>query len=341
MSQAFEFSIKSIRFDEDYRPSDNTRITTNFANLARGESRQENLRNTLNMINNRFNALADWDNPNGDRYAVELDIISVDIDVEGNGETFPTIEILKTNIIDYKNNQRIEGIVGNNFSSYVRDYDFSVLLLEHNKNQAKFSTPENYGELHGKIFKSFVNSNTFNDNFSKQPVICLSVSTTKTYHRTTNQHPVLGVEYQQDAYSLTDEYFAKMGLKVRYFMPKNSVAPLAFYFRGDLLSDYTDLELIGTISTMETFQKIYRPEIYNANSVAGQIYQPSLKHQDFSLTRIVYDREERSQLAIKQGKWTEEHFMKPYQSILERWAANYADTSSSDKKYSEKNCAAV
>lgn len=36
MSQTFEFSIKSIRFDEDYRPSDNTRITTNFANLARG-----------------------------------------------------------------------------------------------------------------------------------------------------------------------------------------------------------------------------------------------------------------------------------------------------------------
>lgn len=46
-----------------------------------------------------------------------------------------------------------------------------------------------------------------------------------------------------------------MGLQVRYFMPKNSVAPLAFYFPGDLLSDYTDLELIGTISTMETFQK--------------------------------------------------------------------------------------
>ncbi|MDM7143645.1 putative oxygenase MesX, partial [Klebsiella pneumoniae] len=41
---------------------------------------------------------------------------------------------------------------------------------------------------------------------------------------------------------------------------------------GDLLSDYTSLELIATISTMETFQKIYRPEIYNANSPAGQYY---------------------------------------------------------------------
>ena len=158
MSNEFAFSIKRIRFDENYRPSDNTRITTNFANLARGERREENLRNTLKMIDNRFNALAHWDNPKADRYSIELDIISVDIDVEGNGETFPTIEILKTNIVDHKTNKRIEGIVGNNFSSYVRDYDFSVLLPEHNKDQAKFSLPENYGELHGKIFKSFLNS---------------------------------------------------------------------------------------------------------------------------------------------------------------------------------------
>ncbi|WP_444911283.1 DUF1852 domain-containing protein [Microbulbifer sp. PAAF003] len=324
MNKEFAFTIKNLRFDENYRPADSTRITTNFANLARGESRRDNLLNTLRMIDRRFNALAHWDNPSADRYSVELDIISVDIDIEGNGVAFPTIEVLKTNIVDHKNNQRIEGIVGNNFSSYVRDYDFSVLLLEHNKKQDKFSLPEGYGDLHGKIFQSFLNSNAYKDNFSKPPVICLSVSSSKTYHRTENRHPVLGVEYRQDEYSLTDEYFEKMGLQVRYFMPPDSVAPLAFYFQGDLLGDYTNLELIGTISTMETFQKIYRPEIYNANSVAGTCYQPSLKHQDYSLTKIVYDREERSQLAIKQGKFTEEQFIKPYRSILDQWAANYA-----------------
>ncbi len=43
-------------------------LPTNFANLARGESRQENLRRTLAMINNRFNSLASCDNPKGDRY---------------------------------------------------------------------------------------------------------------------------------------------------------------------------------------------------------------------------------------------------------------------------------
>src|SRR5690554_6623481 len=326
MSKEFTFNINSIRFDENYHPSDNTRITTNFANLARGESRQENLRNTLRMINNRFNALAHWDNPKGDRYSVELEIVSIEmnIDAERSGNALPLIEILKTNIVDQKTNERTDGIVGNNFSSYVRDYDFSILLLGHNKNQSELSTPDNFGDLHGKLFKCFVNSNTYKEYFNKPPVICISVSSSKTYHRTENQHPVLGVEYQQDEYSLTDEYFRKMGLKVRYFMPANSVAPLAFYFSGDLLGDYTNLELISTISTMDTFQKIYRPEIYNANSVAGKSYQPSLKHQDYSLTRIIYDREERSRLAIEQGKFAEEHFIKPYQAILEQWSANYA-----------------
>ncbi|MFP2505317.1 DUF1852 domain-containing protein [Buttiauxella gaviniae] len=323
MNKEFEFIIKSLSFDENYNPSENTRITTNFANLARGSQRQENLRNTLKMIDDRFNSLAHSDNPGGDRYCLELEIISVEMDVEGKGDTFPVIEILKTNIIDQKTNERIEGIVGNNFSSYVRDYDFSVVLLEHNKNKSGFSTPDNFGDLHGNLFKCFVNSTAYKERFNKSPVICLSVSSKNTYHRTEYQHPVLGVEYLQNEPSMTDHYFNKMGLQARYFMPPNSVAPLAFYFVGDLTGDYTDLELTGTISTMETFQKIYRPEIYNANSVAGKEYQPSLNQQDYSLTQIVYDREERSHLAIEQGRFTEENFIKPYRTLLEQWSANY------------------
>jgi hypothetical protein len=324
MNKNFTFTIKNILLDENYQPSDNTRITTNFANLARGDSRQQNLSNALKMIDNSFNALAYWDNPRGDRYSVELEIISVDMDIKGSDRTFPSIEVLKTNIVDHQTNERIEGIVGNNFSSYVRDYDFSVLLGEHNKGQSKFSIPDNFGVLHGKLFKHFVNSTTYKQHFNKSPVICLSVSDNKTYNRTQNQHPLLGFEYLPNESSLTEQYFKKMGLQVRYFMPPNSVAPLAFFFFGDLLNDYSNLELISTISTMETFQKIYRPEIYNANAVAGNCYQPNLKNQDHSLTQIVYDREERSMLAIKQGKFAEEHFIKPYQTMLEQWSANYA-----------------
>lgn len=324
MNKDFTFTIKSVCFDENYHPADNTRITTNFANLARGQRRQENLRNALNMVDNSFNALAHWDNPNGDRYSVQLEIISVDMDIEASGAGFPTIEILKTNIFDHQTNKSIEGMVGNNFSSYVRDYDFSVLLLDHNKNQSQFSIPENFGDLHGKLFKCFVNSQAYQKHFAKPPVICLSVSDNKTYHRTDNQHPVLGTEYQPNESSLTEQYFKKMGLQVRYFMPPNSVAPLAFYFFGDLLSDYTNLELISTISTMETFQKIYRPEIYNANAAAGNRYQPNLKNRDHSLTQIVYDREERNKLAVEQGKYAQEHFIEPYQTILDQWSANCA-----------------
>ncbi|MCH8538535.1 MAG: DUF1852 domain-containing protein, partial [Alkalimonas sp.] len=131
-------------------------------------------------------------------------------------------------------------------------------------------------------------------------------------------------EYKPDDSSLTEQYFKKMGLNVRYFMPAQSAAPLAFYFFGDLLNDYSNLELIGTISTMETFQKIYRPEIYNAHTAAGERYKPNLKNPSHAPTDIVYDREERSRLAVEQGQFAQEHFIKPHQSLLEQWAAQYS-----------------
>ena len=325
MSTAFQCSIKRIRFDENYQPADSTRLTTNFANLARGESRADNLRRALAMINNRFNNLANVDNPKGDRYSLEIDIISAEIDIEGNGKAFPFIEMLKSSIIDHHTDERIEGMIGNSFSSYVRDYDFSVVLPA--LGSSTDEKPEEFGDLHGKLYQYLVNSDVFKAEFTKQPVICLSVSTSKTYYRTANVHPILGVEYKNDEYSRTDDYFAKMGLTVRYFQPANGTAPLALYFSGDLLRDYTDFELISAISTMESFQKIYRPEIYNTNSPAGVVYQPSLSYQDYSLTQIVYDRVERAQLAVKQGQWTQENFIKPYQAILQQWAANYPSVS--------------
>ena len=134
----------------------------------------------------------------------------------------------------------------------------------------------------------------------------------------------MGVEYHNDEKSPTDEYFGKMGMKVRYFMPPHSVAPLAFYYIGDLLTDYTNLELVSTISVMETFQKIYRPEIYNANSIAAELYKPALNYEDHSVTRIRYDRNERSKLAIEQGKFAEAHFIKPYQPLLAQWSSGLA-----------------
>ncbi|ANP73165.1 DUF1852 domain-containing protein [Cryobacterium arcticum] len=325
MANEFTFSITTTRFDEDYAPSSSSRATTNFANLARGEHRQQNLRNALTMIDRRFNDLAHWDNPTRDRYTVELDIVSVEVQFAAAGEDqrFPLLEILDIQVVDLRTAERRHGIAGNNFSSYLRDFDFSVLLPAVNKDATTFTVPDDFGNLHGLLFQHFLDSAAYQERFPAAPVICVSVSTTKTYRRTENFHPVLGVEYRQEEFSLTDEYFGRMGLTVRYFMPIGAVAPLAFYFRGDLLNDYSNLQLIGTISTMETFQKIYRPELYNANSAAASVYRPSLEHQDYSRTQIAYDRVERNELALKQGKYTEEHFVTPHRAVLEHWAANH------------------
>lgn len=325
MANAFTFHITTTRFDEDYCPAESSRITTNFANLARGAERQQNLRNALTMIDNRFNDLAHWDNATGDRYAVELEIVSASMRFDDGDEDqeFPLLEVLDIQIIDRLTGQRHVGIVGNNFSSYVRDYDFSVLLPAIKNAPTAIDLPEDFGDLHGKLFQNFLDSPAYRERFRMPPVICISVSTSRTYRRIENQHPILGVEYVQDESSLTDEYFAKMGLRARYFMPTGSVAPLAFYFRGDLLTDYTNLQLIGTISTMETFQKIYRPEIYNANAAAPAIFRPSLDQQDYSRTQVAYDRVERSQLAVTQGRYTEEHFVRRHRTVLNQWAATY------------------
>lgn len=324
MTSPFTFSITTTRFDEDYEPADGTRATTNFANLARGEHRRQNLRNALTMMTGRLNALAHWDNPSGERYAVELDIVSAEVrfTAEGADRAFPVIEMLQIQILDLQTGLRRPGIVGNNFSSYVRDYDFSVVLPA--AKAAGSDVPADFGDLHGKLFQHFLDSAAYRERFAQSPVICISVSTSRTYRRTGNHHPVLGVEYAQDEFSMTDEYFGKMGLTVRYFMPPGSLAPLAFYFRGDLVNDYTPLQLAGTISTMETFQKIYRPELYNANSAAPSIYRPSLEQQDYSRTQIDYDRVERSELAVTQGRFAEEHFITPHRDVLERWVANHA-----------------
>ncbi|WP_296197100.1 putative oxygenase MesX [uncultured Microbacterium sp.] len=326
MAHDIAFHISTTRFDEDYSPSSTSRATTNFANLARGDDREQNLRNALTMIDRRFNDLVRWDNPTGDRYTLELDIISVDLEfaTSGDDREFPLLEVLDIQILDTWTGERHAGIVGNNFSSYLRDYDFSVLLPSLNDGSGPFTTPDDFGDLHGKLFQHFLETAQYRERFAVDPVICISVSTSKTYERSDNRHPILGVEYRQDDLSLTDQYFGKMGLRVRYFQPPRSTAPLAFYFRGDLLNDYTNLQLAGTISTMETFQKIYRPEIYSANSAAPATYRPSLDNQDFSRPQVDYDREERSRLAITQGAWAAEHFVKPHGDELARWAADYA-----------------
>ena len=326
MTVDLDFSIRQTPFNADYQPAETTRLTTNFANLARGEKRKDNLTKALAMIDNCFNALADWDNQSANRYSLSLTILSVEVGFSGSfeSERFPIIEMLKVAINDHQSGETIDGLVGNSFSSYVRDYDFAIELGKLRDAQSNGPLPASFGELHGNLFKALLQSNAYRAQFKKSPVICLSVSSSKSYRLSANCHPILGVEYLQDEHSITDDYFSKMGMRVRYFMPRGSVAPMAFYFIGDLLSDYSNLELLGTIATMETFQKIYRPEIYNANSPAGSLFTPSLNNQDFSFTQIVYDREERARLGVEQAHFAEEQFLNPHRETLSRWCTEFS-----------------
>jgi len=77
MHQDISFKITRTPFNEHYCVAPTTRITTNFANLARGPYREENICKTLDMISNRCNSLAHWDNSNKNRYSVTLEIVSV------------------------------------------------------------------------------------------------------------------------------------------------------------------------------------------------------------------------------------------------------------------------
>ena len=119
MADALTFSISSTDFNQDYTPAESSRITTNFANLARGENRRENLGNALTMIDRRLNSLMHWDNPDGERFTLQLEIISANVhfDSAQGAQDFPLLEVLNTSILDRYTGTSTHGIVGNTFSS--------------------------------------------------------------------------------------------------------------------------------------------------------------------------------------------------------------------------------
>src|SRR5690554_7764600 len=89
---------------------------------------------------------------------------------------FPYTTLFRsTTIVDRRTSRRIEGVTGNNFSSYIRDYDFSVLLPTHNATKPGFSTPPGFGKLHGNLFKSDRKSTRLNSSHVRisYAVFCL------------------------------------------------------------------------------------------------------------------------------------------------------------------------
>ena len=56
--------------------------------------------------------------------------------------------------------------------------------------------PEDFGVLHGRLFRRFLSSDAYRERFAGPPVVCISVSTSRTYRRIGAPHPVLGDEYE-------------------------------------------------------------------------------------------------------------------------------------------------
>jgi hypothetical protein len=226
------------------------------------------------MIDRRFNELAVPDDPSAATATVELDIVTVQLqfDDTAGGERFPIIEVLDVGILDRRTGERHRGIVGNNFSSYLRDYDFSVVLPAATAAPARSlfrrtSAPARpalpalpdigclpaalrgiSGDLHQRVDE-------------------------RTYRRTGLVHPALGAEYQQDDFAHR-RILRPDGLQVRYFMPRGAVAPLAFYFRGDLLNDFSDLQLIGTIARWRRSRRSIVPRC-TTPSARRRVYRPT------------------------------------------------------------------
>jgi hypothetical protein len=115
-----------------------------------------------------------------------------------------------------------------------------------------------------------------------------------------------------------------MGLGVSYFMPPGNRAPLAFYHEpGDLL-DRGQPYLAALIAVMDTFESIYRPEIYCSRTPAGDTFRPDLANRDHSPPPAIYDRVERdAKLGKQQADFARESFLVPNATAIRRLVTDY------------------
>ena len=321
-----ELRLTSTPFDASYVPADHTRLSTNFANLAKDpRGRSERIAAALALIESRFHR-ASGDTDGIDRYRIALDILTVGIRFgDGPADWFPMTETLRCRIHDLQQDCWLPGPIGCNYSSYVRDYDFNVVLPRIRAGTATDEEVASFGALHGLLFRLQFRRFHPSGVFDEPLVIAISVSSGRTYRRTGSAHPLLGLEYlPEQGESITSGYFAKMGLGVSYFMPPGSRAPLAFYHEPNDLLGRDRPCLAALIAVMDTFESIYRPEIYRARSSAGDIFKPDLLNPDHDPPPAVYDRVERDNvLGRRQAELAREAFLEPNAAALSRLVAEH------------------
>ncbi|MFN7898464.1 MAG: putative oxygenase MesX [Synechococcaceae cyanobacterium] len=327
MTNDISFSVKLTPYNSQYVAGENTRATTNFANFARHPSlNQQRISLFLDLVNSNLNRILGQ--PGDDqRFAIRLEILSlyghIMQPLSAGGILFT--EVMRAGVLDQHSGQLLPGPTGLNFSSYLRDDDFRVVLPQLLSSHATAEQMASFGRVHGMLSHlQFGAAGVIPDPLA----IAISIAQNHRYRATDHQHPILGREYKAEASSLTDQYFAQMGLQAQFFRPSGLPAPLAFYC-GMVLTEASDTYLAALIAVMANFQRIYRPEIYLSrrgfSEQPGVSSQASLGNQDYETPALRYDRQERDQLADQQAKLIENCFIKPYATLVNQLATATSD----------------
>jgi hypothetical protein len=312
----FRFELTRFDYDEDYSPSPESRATTNFANLARSPHRKANLVLLFEMINERLNELMRSAGHGSSSYRIRLRIVNVGASFHGDS-SFPLSEMLQADVINEATGECNEGAFGLNLSSYVRDFDFIRLLPRLINPMTPSDALRDFGTLHGLLYKLQFLDYWEGGVIPRPAVTAISVSSNRHYKRTEEAHPVLGARYLElPNESPTTAYFDKMGLSPAFYLPHGNQAPMAVYMRDADPSHFTSVELVTLIAVMDTFQRVYRPEIYNLRERAGALFYPSLEESDYQIPPIFYDRDERNDLAEQQADKVQVEFLEPYSAQL-------------------------
>lgn len=320
--EIIRFTAESLKYDADYTPGVETRATTNFANLARNPAtRRRNITKLFEIINRDLNLFLVQD---GDaaRYEISLEVISIRAKFPGvtDDNGILLTEIMGADVVDSQSGEVFPGPTGLNFSSYLRDYDFKIVLPKINAKTASRKEIEEFGRLHGLITRLQFGHNRVVPDY---PTVAISISQSVEYLATDFVHPMLGREYAPRKDSLTDRYFSHMDLRPRFFRPFNLPAPIAFYSHvREPLCDRSDFFISSLLAVMGNFQRIYRPEIYLSRTAfddsPGKACQISLSNRNFDPPPIDYDKGEREVLSDSQAYNIEKRFLKRYPDLIEK-----------------------
>lgn len=238
-----------------------------------------------------------------DAIQLEINILTANASFPADRlDKFPMVETMEVTVKD-KSGDLIAQVAGGNFSSYLRDRDFNLVLPRIKAGNATAQEASSFGNLHGATVE-MMNQGVWPGGVFTSPLhIAISVSGSKNYVRDAaapSSGPVAAT-YRLEGDgppSLTDAYFAKMGLDVQYVLPRGAKAPLALYGDASLSNDQT----AALLGVMDVLQRIYRPEIYLNNSPPGKVVSPRLDNTDFSRLNIFYDKVERDQLGAAQAR---------------------------------------